>query len=87
MGELAALNELVWADRQHEDWRFALVVCTLANVFRGKDATAIQPADVMPWLKPQQTPRRQTPEQMRKVIETVTRELGGIVHKRHVPLA
>jgi hypothetical protein len=82
------MDEIYLADRKHEDWRTALIVCTLANCFRGKDSKVLQPSDVMPWLKPQpRDPGRQTPEQMRKVMEKITLELGGVVKPRHQPLA
>jgi hypothetical protein len=88
MAQLAALNTQYEANRDHEDWRFALIVCTLANLHRGKDQKAIEPGDVMPWLrrKAKDTEPRQTPAEMRAVIEEITRELGGVVHLKNVPL-
>lgn len=43
----------------------------------------------MPWLKEKDDaqPARQTPEQMREILEEITRSMGGIVHPRHRPLA
>jgi hypothetical protein len=96
MAQLAALNTQYEANRDHEDWRFAIIVCTLANLHRGKDQKAIEPGDVMPWLRRkakdpdcQSSGRpepRQTPAEMRAIIEEITREMGGIVHMKNVPL-
>lgn len=88
MSQLAALNAQYEANRDHEDWRFALIVCTLANLHRAKDQKAIEPADVMPWLRKRaKDPEpRQTPAQMRQIVEEITKEMGGIVHIKNVPL-
>jgi hypothetical protein len=101
MAQLAALNMQYEANRDHEDWRFAIIVCTLANLHRGKDQKALEPGDVMPWLRRSPTRQsqrygdgakakdpepRQTPAEMRAIIEEITREMGGIVHTKNVPL-
>lgn len=90
LGELAALNKVYAAREKRLDWRAAVIVCAIANVHRGKDDKALHPEDVMPWLKEKESaeqPGRQTPEQMRAVLEEVTLAMGGVVHPRHRPLA
>ena len=52
---------------------------------RKKEDKVLQPADVMPWLAEEEAPKqgRQSPEEMRRVLEDVTRQMGGIVHPRN----
>jgi hypothetical protein len=59
------------------------------NVNRGKGDKALSPEDIMPWLKENESsePPRQSPEQMRALLEEVTLAMGGVVHPRHRPLA
>ena len=88
LGELAALEECYRARMHREDWRAALIVCTLANLHRGKDDKILQPEDILPWLREKRPAEpRQTPQQMRALLEDLTRQMGGIVHPRHEPLS
>jgi hypothetical protein len=58
---------------------------------RAKDSKPLQPADVFPWLAAEPEKKtaaagRQTPEEMRRLMEQLTFEMGGIVKPRNRPL-
>lgn len=59
------------------------------NLHRRREDKVLQPADVMPWLNGEESPEpgKQSPEEMRRLMEEVTLAMGGIVHPRNVPLA
>jgi len=68
-------------ERNREDWRTAVIACTLLNVHRTKESQPVKrPEDIMPWLAQPQSPR-----QMRAILEAVTLELGGTVAPRPAP--
>jgi len=71
------------AEREkREDWRTAMVMCAIANVHRSKDDGALEPADIMPWLKEPEKEKRQTPAETRLFFEELTLAMGGTVHPR-----
>jgi hypothetical protein len=85
LGELAALDRLYVEERNRDDWRAAVIACTMRNVWRDKDTRALEPEELMPWLRagaelaPKKRRRRQTPLEMRAVLEQVTLAMGGTV--------
>ncbi len=53
---------------QRADLRSAIVACTMANAWRGKNEKAYRPRDFMPFMDDR--PRQQTPEEMEAVLRS-----------------
>jgi hypothetical protein len=93
MGEFVALDRAATARRNREDWRMALLVVTLRNMFRDSKTPAISVEDLMPWLRTDPTAerpadrRRQTPEEMRAILEVITIAMGGEILPREAKKA
>lgn len=64
--EWAAFAQLEPFGEERADLRAAIVACTVANAFRGKNQKAAQPADFMPDFEPK---RRQTQADMAAVMK------------------
>jgi hypothetical protein len=54
------------AKQQREDLRAAMIVCSIANLFRRKGDDPIEPGDIFPSLP--KTPRARTKEEIRAKI-------------------
>lgn len=77
MAELAAIEERHRQRENHNDWRTALIICTLCNLQRGKDDKVLQPADIMPWLKTAAEAKAPEPQINRELLEACNAALGG----------
>ncbi len=66
-----------------------MIICAVLNVHRSKQDGAIEPQEVMPWLKEEQPEekKQRSPRELRELFEQLTRDMGGIVHPRNQPLA
>jgi len=53
---------------QRADLRSAIIACTMANAWRGKNQPAFKPADFMPRFEP---PKPQSAEQMKSILRAL----------------
>ncbi len=74
--------ERAYRDRHnHDDWRTAMIVCTLHNLHRQKkEDPMLTPEKLMPWLAGSQAEakkkeRRQTPDEMLLLLQVAADQL------------
>jgi len=77
--DLAALWSAWKAREQRKDFRFATIVCSIANLFRKEGSDPVLPSDVFPSLPA--PVRERTPEEIAEKILSVAASFGAEVDR------